>query len=143
MKYYNNQKYNDCQFISIINACIYWNIQYIIPYSKKYNEIAKRACCINGGCINLTNAFKLLDIECIYGKMNLGWVKSHLPVEFSIHCHRGFHSVLCIGVENKKLCLTNYSRNKLQWLNWNKIKEIQNKYMTIRQLKYSNYIKKN
>lgn len=100
-----------------------------------YNRLAHKAHCINGSCINLNEAYKLLNIKFIKGKLNLNWIKRNLPIEFSIFCHRGYHSVLCVKVENNKLQLTNYYRNRLYSISWDKLKKLQNKHVKPKQIK--------
>lgn len=134
VKYINNQKYCDCSFITLINATIFWDKVQLLPYTKRYNKLAADAGCIYGSCLNLNEVYTLLNITTVKGKMNLKWIRTHLPVSFSIFCHRGFHSVLCVAVKNNKLCLTNYYRNKLKWVEWCKIKKIQCKRLKPKQI---------
>ena len=62
-KYYNRQKYYDCQFITLINACIYWDRPFITPYSRQYNKLMKGSGCRYGACIDLSKAYDLLRIK--------------------------------------------------------------------------------
>lgn len=137
MKYFNNQKYCDCQFISLINATIFWNNFKLKPYSKKYMELANKAFCINGGCINLEEAYKYLGVKFKKGKYDLKWIRSHLPVQISIFCHKGCHSVLIVKVKNNKLCLTNYANNRLHWISFKRL--LSPSYLKFKK----EYIKKN
>ena len=135
-KYYNRQKYYDCQFITLINACIYWDRPFITPYSRQYNKLMKGSGCRYGACIDLSKAYDLLRIKFVYGDINLNWVRNHLPVQFEVFTpHRGYHSILCIGVKGNKLQVTNYTPGRLQTLTWQKIKNMQNKLIYIAQIK--------
>ena len=133
-KYYNYQEYCDCQFISLINACIFWNKPHIKPHSEKYKKLAKKAGCIHGGCIDLREVYKLLNVKFKPGKLNLSWVKKNLPVHFAIFCHKGYHSVLCIKVEGNKLHLANYATNRLHTMEWKKFKMKNNRRINPEQI---------
>lgn len=135
-KYYNTQEYYDCQFITLINACIYWDKPYIKPYSRQYNKLMRDSGCRYGACINLSEAYDLLRIKFVYEDINLNWVRNHLPVQFEVFTkHRGYHSILCVGVKGNKLQVTNYTWGRLQTLTWQKIKSMQNKLLYIAQIK--------
>ena len=124
MKYYNNQKYCDCQLIALVNASVYFNKLKLKPNTKLYNYIAREAGCIYGACIDLTKAEKYINAKYVKGKLNLSWIKNHLPVKLNLFCFRGFHSVLCIKVTKNKLQLVNYRRNSLISLPWNNVKKM-------------------
>ena len=47
----------------------------------------------------------------------------------TIHGHRGYHSVLGIKVKDNKILFTNYAIGRLYWLNWETVKEKQNKHL--------------
>ena len=135
-RYYNTQQYYDCQFITLINACIYWDKPFINPYSRQYNKIMKGSGCRYGSCIDLSEAYDLMRIKFVCGDINLNWVRNNLPVQFEVFTkHRGYHSILCIDVSGNKLQVTNYAHEKLQTLTWQKIKNMQNESVYIYQIK--------
>ena len=124
MFYQNKQLYYECRLVSLWNACRYYGIKKIpVMGSKRYYKICKKARGINGAVIIIKDEVERLLLKYNKGSRSLKWVKSHLPVELGIVCHRGYHSVLCIKVKKNKLCLTNYSIGKLCWIDWKSLKK--------------------
>lgn len=119
-KYLNNQKYCECQLISLWNSSIFLGFNSLIPkqFSRHYKNICKKALCIYGGVIRKDFEIKRLNLKAIKGIYKLNWIKNHLPVELSIHCHRGYHSILIIDVNKNNLILANYARNRLHKIKW-------------------------
>lgn len=128
-KYINNQKWCDCQLITLLNACIFYNKIKIKPYSKKYNILAEITGSVHGSCLNKNVAYDMLGVSFENGKMDFNWIKNNLPVEFSVFCHRGYHSVLAVKVKNDKIQLANYYRNKLYSISWNSLIKMQNRHV--------------
>lgn len=118
--YINRQKYSECQLVSLWNAVIYFGLENLVPKfnSRQYNNICKKALCIYGAVIRKDFEIKRLGLKPINGKYNLNWIKNNLPVELSIHCHRGYHSILIIDYIKNNLILTNYAKNRLYNIKW-------------------------
>lgn len=135
-KYINNQRYWDCTLITLINATIFWNRVRVLPDSDIYQQFVKYSYGTVGACFSsyVNDVARFLGLKRIKGQLTLKWVRTHLPVEFTVFCHRGYHSVLCIAVKNNKLCLTNYSHDRLAWISWEKVKSMHNKRAAIEQL---------
>ena len=133
MKYQNNQLYSECQLVSIWNAARFLETtsEINIPQmgSDKYLQILDSCRCIYGGCIVSDYERERVGLKRIKGKMDLNFIINNLPYEFTLHCHRGYHSVLGIKVKDNKILLTNYAIGRLYWLNWETVKEKQNKHL--------------
>lgn len=142
MRYWNNQKYCECQLITLWNAAIYYKIRVPIRYGKEYVMDCEKAYAINGGCINSNHVINKLNLKAIKGKLDWNWIKVNCPIEFSIFCHRGYHSVLAIDInlKNKKVLLANYAREKLYWIKIDKLIKMHNK--NVNPIKWNLRIKK-
>ncbi len=130
-QYLNNQKYCECQLISLWNTVIFFGLDHLVPKinSKKYKLICKKALCIHGGVIRKNFEIERLNLKFIKGVYKLNWIKKHLPVELSIHCHRGYHSILIIDINKNNLTLTNYARNRLHKIKWKSLLDKVNKHI--------------
>lgn len=128
-KYWNNQKYSECQLVSLWNVAIFYGIKVPKRYGKEYIKDCKVACAINGSALKKDHVIEKLSLKSFSHKLNYLWVVKHLPCEFSIFCHRGFHSVLAISFnqKRKKFCVLNYARNRVHYLSWKEIAKIHNK----------------
>ena len=128
IKYQNRQLYCECQLVSLWNAKRFLEN---IPEmgSKQYKKICEESYCVAGSCLNKNKEIERLNLKAIKGKMTLEWIKNHLPVQFSVFCHRGYHCVLAIAVKKEKILLTNYTKGKLHWMSWKKLKEIHNRHL--------------
>lgn len=131
MKYLNNQKYYECQLITLWNVAIFWGLGKLVPkqFSKNYKRICDRARCMYGSVIDKEFEIKRLNLKAIIGKYNLKWIKYNLPVELSIFCHRGYHSVLIVGIVDKNIILANYARNRLHKISFIKLFKKVNKHL--------------
>jgi hypothetical protein len=74
-----------------------------------------------------------MKLKPIIYKINFMWSINHLPIEFKIFCHRGYHSVLAIKFDwySRKFLVCNYAKNITYWLNWKKLKKMQNKNVNL------------
>lgn len=130
-KYWNNQKYCECKLVTLWNAAIYHNIKILDRYGDEYITDCKKAGAIYGGCIDSDYIIKKLGLKPSQGYLNWNWIKMNCPIEFSIFCHRGYHSVLAVDInlKNKKVLLTNYAKNRVFWVKINNLIEMQNKHI--------------
>ena len=135
-KYWNNQKYSECQLIALWNSAIYHNIPLPVRYGTEYIKDCEMAFAINGGAINTNLVIKKLGLTPKHGQLKWNWIKKNCPIEFKIFCHRGYHSVLAVDVdyENKRILLANYAFNRLHWMKVEKIIEKHNK--TVKPIKW-------
>jgi len=121
IRYQNTQLWNECALVSIWNACRFWGLDYPVMGTKEYRLSCVEACAINGGATRVARQFRKCGIVRVYGKYVFGWVRRNLPVEFSVFCHRGYHSVLVVAVKRNRVLLTNYARDMTYWLSWDKL----------------------
>lgn len=123
-RYWNNQKWCECQLVTLWNAAIYHDIDVPIRYGKEYKKDCHDGCAINGGCIDKSHVLSKLKLKPIKGKLTWQWCSKHLPCEFSVFCHRGFHSVLSVEVDKKRkrIAVTNLDRDRITWLQWRDLK---------------------
>ena len=121
IRYQNTQLWNECALVSIWNACRFWGLDYPVMGTKEYRLSCVEACAINGGATRVARQFRKCGIVRVYGKYVFGWVKWNLPVEFSVFCHRGYHSVLAVDVRDDRILLTNYAYDMTYWLSWDKL----------------------
>jgi len=132
-KFWNNQKYHECQLISIWNAGIYYNQTVPLRYGKEYIEDCERGCTIHGSCINSNHVIHKMHLKPIKGILSWNWIKRNrkYPVEYSLFCHRGYHSVLAIKVDikKKKVLLANYAKDRLYWLSVDRLIKLHNKHV--------------
>ncbi len=128
MQYWNNQKYCECQLVAIWNAAIFHGIQTPERYGAEYIEDCKKGYAINGGLINPNHVLDKLGLKAVVGITSWAWIREHLPVEFRVFCHRGYHSVLAIAidVETKRVAIANYTRGRLKWMDANELIERHN-----------------
>ena len=126
-KYINNQFYCECQLIAIWNAAKFYGFETPEPETRQYKTICKESRCLYGGCIDVDKEKERLNISSTRGLYSFKWVKYHLPVHFRVFCHRGYHSVLVVEVDNKDVILANYARNRLHRMSWKQLKEISNR----------------
>lgn len=127
IRYQNTQLWNECQLVSIWNACRYWGLDCPVIGTKEYRLSCVEACAINGGATRVARQFRKCGIVRVYGRYNLIWVRRNLPVEFGVFCGRGYHSVLAVDVRGDKVLLANYARGITYWLSWGKLLDISDK----------------
>lgn len=131
MKYQNYQLWSECQLVALWNAARFYGINVPKIGSMQYKKICSESCCIFGGCININKEIERLGFNVILGKFNFKWVKRNLPVDFTLFTHKGYHSVLAIGVKDKKLLLLNYATGRKHWLSWKKLLEKKRKVLPV------------
>jgi len=131
-KYWNNQIYYECKLVSIWNAAIYHDISVPIRYGDEYIRDCKMAMATYGSCLRENYVVKKMNLQKTKGKLNWNWIKKNCPAEFSIFCHRGYHSVLSIDInlKNRKVLLANYAKGRLCWINVNKLIKMHNKHVS-------------
>lgn len=125
-KYWNEQMYSECQLVTIWNAALFHGISVPEQFGDEYKTACEKCCCTIGACINTTSVSENLGLISVDGLLEFEWVKNNLPVEFSIYCHRGHHSVLCvdINIENEQVLITNYFKGMETWLPFEGIKQL-------------------
>jgi len=128
-KYWNNQKYCECQLIVLWNVAIFYEIKIPVRYGYEYIEDCKKASAFTGGCINTDHVIEKLGLKAIKGELNKKYILNNLPLEFKIICRHGYHSVLSIDVNlnKEKLLLANYVENRLYWLSVERLIKIHNR----------------
>lgn len=127
IKYQNTQLWCECQLVSIWNACRYWGLNYPVMGTKEYRASCAEARAIKGAAVNATKQFRKFGITRSCGYYVLSWVRYNLPVEFSVFCHRGYHSVLAVAADDDRVLLANYAYGITYWLNWDRLYDISNK----------------
>lgn len=134
-KYWNGQKYCECQLISLWNAAIFHGLYVPERYGKRYVADCEEARAICGGAINTSHVIHATGLRWVKGKLNFHWVRAHLPVEFHLLCHRGNHSVLCVDTNAEKgsLLLANYAKTRLQWVPFQRAVLMQRKRVVLMQ----------
>jgi len=124
IKYQNNQLWTECQMVSLLNAMRYHSLPDVPEMgSKEYKKLCEEHSCVNGCCLNMSEAYPKLGLDFIENKPNLNWIKRNLPVELCVSCHRGYHSILVVGFKKNKLLLANYAKDRLYWMEWKKLKQ--------------------
>lgn len=125
MKYQNVQFWSECQLVSTWNAGRYYGKKVPEPGIWEYALIVIESGGIYGSCTSIKKELRRLRLKFVEGRKSLSWIKKNLPVELGLFTkHRGYHSVLCINVQNNKLLLLNYARRKSLWLSWKKVKKM-------------------
>jgi hypothetical protein len=99
-KYWNGQIFFECQLVTLWNAGIYHGIEVPKRYGTEYVKDCLRANAIEDGAEDFSHVIKKLKLKAVLGKMNWHWIKRNLPIEFSIHCYRGYHSALAIDTND-------------------------------------------
>lgn len=128
IKYQNGQLYCECQLVAIWNACRFWGLGGVpVPGTSEYRDACEEAHAICGGVIGVNKQIQKYHLVAEPGFYKLAWVRSHLPVEFSVFCHRGYHAILAVAVRNKWVLVANYAQNRSHWIGWTKLKKIANK----------------
>jgi len=128
-KYWNGQRYFECQLVAIWNAAIYHRMAVPVRYGKEYTEDCEKAYAVNGGCIDSNHVVEKLHLQAVKGNRGWNWIKKNCPIEFKIHCHRGYHSVLAvdINIKSKKVALANYAEGRLYWVTFDRLLTMLNK----------------
>jgi len=129
-KYWNNQKYSECHLVSLWNAAIYHGILVPIRYGEEYIEDCKKGHAVNGSCINSGHVVEKLHLRAVEGRLCWDWIKKNCPIEFFVFCHRGYHSILSVGVnvKRKEVLLVNYAKGRIHWMEVSRLIKIHNKY---------------
>ncbi len=129
-KYWNGQRYCECHLIALWNAATHYGIPVPVRYGKEYVEDCDKARAIHGGCIHSNHVIDKLQLEAVKGFLTWDWIKDNCPVELKIFCHRGYHSVLVVGVnlKKKKILLANYAKDRLCWLKIERVIEMHNNH---------------
>lgn len=125
MKYQNAQLYSECQLVAMWNAARFWSMNVSLPKmgTRRYRKICKDALALHGAAINPLDEEHRVGLARNYGPHErLGWVRKHLPVHVSVFCHRGYHSVLIVGVEGNDVLLANYAKRRLHRMTWKRLK---------------------
>ena len=119
-RYQNNQLWYECQLVAVWNAIRFWGGGENLPVmgTPSYKQACEHARAIVGGVIDLDRELEIYNVHRVRGKYDLRWIRSHLPVHFAVFCHRGYHSVLAVGIYGSSLLLANYARNRLHWMPW-------------------------
>jgi len=136
VKYQNIQEFCECQLVSVWNACRFWGIdEQKIPhqFTKKYKAACDSANAVHGGVIGIDKQLKKYGVKMVGGELTLKWVREHLPVELSVFCHRGYHSVLVVKVDRCDMILTNYAWGRLYRMRWSHLAKIADKRIKPRQ----------
>ena len=128
-KYWNNQKYSECHLVSIWNAAMFYGVTVPVRYGDEYITDCEKGYAINGSCINSSHVVEKMHLRAVKGRLCWNWIKVNCPIEFSVFCHRGYHSVLGVGINHKKkeVLLANYDRGRLRWMEVDKLIAIHNK----------------
>lgn len=129
-RYWNNQRYYECQLIALWNAAIYYDIPVPERYGEVYVWACERAHALSGGCIQTGHVISALGLSAVPGDLTWEWVCNHLPIEFKIFCHRGYHSVLGIDIKDnpRRVLLTNYAYDRTYWLRFDTLVQKHNKH---------------
>lgn len=109
---------------------MYYGVPVPVRYGTEYIDDCEVARCIYGGCIIKDHVVEKLGLVCTNGNLTKDWIINNLPIGFSLHCHRGYHSVLAIAHKEDKLLLTNYAKDRLQWISIDSVINMQHKYAT-------------
>jgi hypothetical protein len=124
-KYWNGQLFQECQLVTLWNAAIYHGTEVPKRYGSEYVADSLFANAIEDGAEYTGHVVDKLGLKPKEGPMSWNWIRKNLPVEFSIN-YRGYHSALAIDTNNKgEILFANYSRTRLQWVKYSKIKEMQ------------------
>jgi len=131
-RYQNKQLWSECMLVSLWNAARFHDVPKVPKIgTKEYKKIAIECKCINGACLSdIEKEAKRLGLISQEGELSIKWFKENLPVEFGVHCHRGYHSILVVNVKKDKLLLANYALGRTHWMNWDTFLEKSNKYGT-------------
>ncbi|KKL78758.1 hypothetical protein LCGC14_2021620 [marine sediment metagenome] len=128
-KFWNDQKYSECQLVTLWNAAMYYGIDVPTQYGAEYKMECVRAKAIHGAAIASGHLINKLGLKAINGRLNWEWIKTNCPIEFPIFCYRGYHSVLMVDVNTvkKRVLLTNYTKGKLCWVSIDNLIKMHNK----------------
>jgi len=105
-EYLNEQKYNECQLVTALNAYYYLTGKTIKQDSKRYEELVDLAAARYGSAITIDRVFDKLGLVIIKESNNLFNFerknKVLLPLEYNVwHKKYGFHSTLIVDHEPK------------------------------------------
>lgn len=123
-RYLNSQDYYECQFITAINAAVYFGQPGIMQYSVEYERwVDFLTGARDEGILNINPAVKYLGLG--YKRVPVtpsGIMKSldngH-PVELAFHSKlHGIHSALAIEYNSEELRVPNNGFSKGQWISW-------------------------
>ena len=124
MRYINHQKYWECQFVTAVNAALYFNEPGIHPESVEYERwIDFMRGARDEGIWNIKPAYKYLGlgfkripikINCIMDSIDNGH-----PVELSFHSNmHGIHSALAIDYNHEAVRVLNNGFSLSSWVPW-------------------------
>lgn len=130
----NSQRWSECQLVALWNAARMLGVDESLiptPRQKRYRHIVADCGCLYGACVDVGPELERLGLKLVPGSWSIEWIKTHIPVEMTIFCHRGYHSVLVVDartslsapLDNWELRLANYARGQLRWVGWNRIKK--------------------
>jgi len=124
MRYINNQDYWECQFITAINAALYFHEPGIHPGTVEYErwvDFMKGAR--DEGIWNVSPAYRYLGL----GFKRIPYTSHSImksidrghPVELSFHSSMGGrHSALAIDYNHEAVRVPNHGFNRSQWVPW-------------------------
>ena len=125
-KYWNNQKYSECQLVAIWNAAIYLGIDAPKQYGKEYKEDCTKGGCLYGSCINIDHVLEKLNTQMVAGDLNKKWMSENFPVIYSVFSpSRGLHATTAIGIDGDKIILANYPKNRIYKMTIERLMKIQ------------------
>lgn len=130
-KYWNSQKWYECQLVTIWNAAIYHGRKVPRRYGIQYTRDCVKSGAFFGIWIHtsfLKKKLKLKFRRCPK-RMSLATLAKNLPCEHVIKCRNrsgGLHSVLIVGVDlkNRTITVTNYNKfgDNVSVVKWYKFK---------------------
>ena len=116
-KYWNSQKYSECQLITLWNAYIYYGIRTPKRYGKIYDRVCKQAGCTYGSCLNTSKVKSKFKLE--EGVFTYEWISANLPTEIVFYIPKTLaaHSALVIDANHRELLIANYMMDgSLYWV---------------------------
>jgi len=120
-KYWNNQKYWECQLVAFWNAAKYHNMPVPEQFGKEYEQYCVKYCCTVGACLQTDKALKELNLKFVKGSFDKEWISTNFPSIYYVFCKRGFHAILAIGMDGDKIVLANYAINRLHKMTIDKL----------------------
>lgn len=108
-KYYNRQKYSECQLVSALNIHYYLTGKSIKQESKRYENLVDLCGARHGSAVQIEKVWKRLKIKPVQifsGVYKFPEKKIPLPLEAILwHKRHGFHSVAIVDYEPKTGCI--------------------------------------
>lgn len=91
----------------------------------EYFDICYDASATCGSALNTHREISRLGLgRMIFKDCDPGSVKAALPVEFTIQCHRGCHSVLVVDVNENVLYIANLNKDMITAMDWSEFKPL-------------------